>query len=299
MIPDGIYKIQNGAVILSVHNYGNQPLQKQEKINHDLVLSTTLRNSQNIESTLEIPSRIQKLQQSTRLQHIEEKLAKPIWKIIVKYNDIHSLEGDPVPCTTVTEHEIVRKSGKVINIKSYRPLECHKEEVTRQISELHKKRGIRDSSSTFNSPTWVVPKKADASEKEKWRIVIDFRKINDTDQEAYPLPVINDNLDQLGQEKFFSTFDLNSGFHQIPMSEGSNKYTAFSTLEGHFEFNRMAFDVKNAPPAFQRMMDNALRGLVGKKCFVYLDDIIVFGSTIEEHNQYLVKLLGRLRQVGS
>ena len=130
--------------------------------------------------------------------------------------------------------------------------------------------------------------------------MIDFRKINnDTDHDAHPLPVIDEILDQLGQAKFFSAFDLSSGFHQIPMSEGSKKYTAFSTPEGNFEFNRMPFGLKNAPATFQRMLDNALRGLVGKNCFVYLDNIIVFGSIIEEHNQNLVKLLERLRQVGS
>ena len=123
-------------------------------------------------------------------------MAESIWKIIVNFNDIYSLEGDPVPCTSLTEHEIVLKSGKVINIKSYRAPECHKEEVTRQISELHKKGVIRDSSFPFNSPIWVVPKKTDASGQKKWIIVIDFRKINDTDQNAYPLPVIDDILDK-------------------------------------------------------------------------------------------------------
>ncbi|XP_033212210.1 uncharacterized protein LOC117169812 [Belonocnema kinseyi] len=94
------------------------------------------------------------------------------------------------------------------------------------------------------------------------------------------------------------TFDLSSGFHQIPMSETSKKYTAFSTPEGYFEFNRMPFGLKNSPATFQRMMDNALRGLVGKKCFVYLDDIVVFGSTLEEHNENLVSLFDRLRETG-
>ena len=68
--------------------------------------------------------------------------------------------------------------------------------------------------------------------------MIDFRKVNnDMDQDAYPLPVIDDILDQLGQAKFFSTSDLSPGFHHIPMSGGSKKYTAFSTPEGHLEFN--------------------------------------------------------------
>ena len=79
---------------------------------------------------------------------------------------------------------------------------------------------IEHSDSPFNSPLLIVPKKKDASDKEKWRIVIDFRKLNEqTLQDTYPLPNIDEILDQLGEAKFFSAFDLSSGFHQIPMTE--------------------------------------------------------------------------------
>ena len=90
-------------------------------------------------------------------------------------------------------------------------------------------------------------------------------------------------------------FELSSGFHQIPMAQESNQYTAFSTPEGHCKFTIMPFGLKNAPATFQRMMDNALRGLVGKHCFVYLDDIVMFGNSIEEHNANLILLLDRLK----
>ena len=76
------------------------------------------------------------------------------------------------------------------------------------------------------------------------------------------------------------------------------KYTAFSTNEGHFHYNRMPFGLKNAPATFQRMMDTALKGLIGKIYFVYLDDIVVFGRTLEEHNKNLVTLLERLKSTG-
>ena len=82
------------------------------------------------------------------------------------------------------------------------------------------------------------------------------------------------------------------------MDSESKKYTAFSTPDGHFEYQRMPFGLKNAPATFQRMMDNALRGLIGKICFAYLDDIIVFGSTLEDHNRNIVTLFERLRKTG-
>ena len=167
------------------------------------------------------------------------------------------------------------------------------------MDDLLKKEVIRHSKSLYNSPIWVVLKKANASGKKKCRIVIDFRKVNeDTDQDAYLLPMIDDIIDHLGKAKFFLAFDLSSGFHKIPMAEESKKYTALSTPEGHFEFNRMPFGLKNSPATFQRMMDGALGGLVGKICFVYLDDIVVFGCTLEGHIKNVFEPFERLRQTG-
>lgn len=81
------------------------------------------------------------------------------------------------------------------------------------------------------------------------------------------------------------------------MDENSKKYTVFSTPQGHFQFNRMPFGLKNAPATFQRMMDTALRGLINKHCFIYLDDIIIFGSTIQKHNENLAIVPQRLREL--
>ena len=112
---------------------------------------------------------------------------------------------------------------------------------------------IRHTESQFISLPWTVPKKGN-----KLRMVIDYRQINkDTDQDAYPLPMIDDILDQLGKAEFFSAFDLSTGFHQIPMKEESKKYTAFSTQQGHFEYNRMPFGLVNAPATSQRMIHRA------------------------------------------
>lgn len=178
------------------------------------------------------------------------------------------MEGDPLPCTNLAAHKIVLKEDRIINTKSYRPPECHKEEIRTQTAEQLTKGITRESNSPFNSPIWVVPKKADASGKKKWRIVIDFRKLNEhTDIDPYPIPAIDDIISNLGHAKFFSAFDLSSGFHQISMDHSSKKFTAFSTPDGHFEYERMPFGLKNAPATFQRMVDNALRGLIGKICF--------------------------------
>lgn len=240
------------------------------------------------------------LAENMRLEHIRDPVAKrSIWEIIDKYQGTFHLEGDPLPCTNLTKHTIDTTDEKLIHVKQYRYPPAHQEEINRQLLEMLEKGIIENSQSPYNSPLWVVPKKADASGKKKWRIVVDFRQLNNkTEQDAYPLPNIEEILDQLGRARYFSAFDLASGFHQIPMDPISKKKTAFSTPQGHYEFARMPFGLKNAPATFQRMMDQALRGLIGKICFVYLDDIVVYGETLKAHNENLEILLERLSSLG-
>ncbi|CAB0045400.1 unnamed protein product [Trichogramma brassicae] len=130
----------------------------------------------------------------------------------------------------------------------------------------------------------------------KWRIVIDFRELNKkTIGDAYPLPNITDIMDQLGGASYFSTFDLASEFHQIPMKEDDKWKTAFSTLNGHFQYKRMPMGLKNAPATFQRLMDKVLRGLQNIEMLVYLDDIIVYAKDLKEHDSKVRRLFDRLR----
>lgn len=125
-----------------------------------------------------------------------------------------NLETDLLPCTNLTKHVITLKQNKIINTKFYRPPECHKAEIEKQMKKMLDKNVIEESDSPYNSPVCVVPNKIDASRKQKWRIVINFRKLNELiDQDAYPLSDVEDILSQLGNAKFFSALDLSSGFH--------------------------------------------------------------------------------------
>ncbi|XP_036149094.1 uncharacterized protein LOC118647760 [Monomorium pharaonis] len=158
---------------------------------------------------------------------------------------------------------------------------------------------IRASTSQWNAPLLVVLKKADSAGKPKLRIVIDFRKLNDlTIGDSFPLPNIEEILDQLGNAKYFSTLDLALGYHQIPMAEHDKPKTAFSTPYGHYEYNRMPFGLKNAPATFQRLMNSVLIGIQRFKCLVYLDDIVIYGSSLEEHtvNKRLTEVLQCLQE---
>src|SRR5699024_5863440 len=121
-----------------------------------------------------------------------------------------------------------------------------------------------------------------------WRIVVDYRKLNNvTVGDSFPIPNIDHILDQLGHSKYFTTLDLASGFNQILVHPDDITKTAFSTTNGHYEYLRMPFGLKNAPATFSRLMKLVLTGLEGTQCFTYLDDIIVYASSLEEHNSKL------------
>ena len=289
-IPDGLYTIRNGQIKIPLKNNEDYPKEVNLQISYEPILKIITNESNGPQMTF----RLNELLKASRLDHLEKDQREFIKKMIARYSEVFTLESDPLPCTNLTEHQIVLKNGKIINLRSHKLPEKHRQFALEETEKLLKKGIIRESQSPYNSPLWIVPKKGN-----KLRMVIDYRKINeDTDQDAYPLPMIDDILDHLGKAKFFSAFDLSAGFHQIPMKEEDKKYTAFSTTQGHFEYNRMPFGLKNAPATFQRMMDNAFRGLIGTKCFAYIDDIVIFGSSIQEHNENLVAVMERIYQLG-
>ena len=146
---------------------------------------------------------------------------------------------------------------------------------------------IRPSNSPWASPV-VMVKKKDGS----LRFCVDFRQLNAaTVKDAHPIPRIDDLLDALHGARWFPTLDLKSGYWQVPIQERDKKKTAFRTSSGHlFEFNQVHFGLCNAPTTFSRLMDCVLTGLHWETCLFYLDNIIVFAATWEEH-------LARLRQV--
>jgi len=232
---------------------------------------------------------------------IDENTPKPdkqkILNVINSYQDIFYQEGTDLTFTNEIKHKIHTTNDIPIYSKLYRYPEIHKKEVNTQIQEMLEQGIIRPSTSPYNSPLWIVPKKIDNSGKEKWRLVIDYRKLNQiTVTDRYPIPNIEDIFDKLGRAQYFSTIDLAKGFHQIEMDPQDIKKTAFSTPNGHYEFLRMPFGLKNAPATFQRMVNNVLKDYIGKICLVYLDDIIIFSTSIEEHIVYIKKIFEKLRE---
>ena len=183
--------------------------------------------------------------------------------------------------------------NRVVNITRHLPIDKAKA-ADNIVLEYARQQIVRESTSPYNAPV-VLAKKPDGS----WRFCVDYRDLNAvTERDAYEFPLITDMLNALNGSRVFSTIDLSAGFHQIPIEEESRKYTAFSTLSGHWEFNRVPYGLTNSPPWMQRNISLALRGLEWKICVVWIDDIIIFSKSHEEHLQHLSQVLDALRTAG-
>ncbi|XP_055375394.1 uncharacterized protein LOC129608095 [Condylostylus longicornis] len=216
--------------------------------------------------------------------HLPKAIQEKIMGIIRKYEKIFGPINDREIIDTQVKAEIKTTTDDPIYTKSYPYPANMRKEVEEQIKKLLEDGIIRPSKSPYNSPIWVVAKKPDSSGVKKYRMVIDFKRLNAvTVPDTYPIPDITSTLASLGQAKFFTTLDLTSGFHQIMMHKKDIPKTAFSTMNGKYEFLRLPFGLRNAPSIFQRMIDDVLKDQIGKSCYVYIDDVIIYGKTEEEH----------------
>ncbi len=208
--------------------------------------------------------------------------------------DVFSKHSMDYGHTTTVQHEIPLIDPKPFRLPYRKIPPSQYQEVRKAISHMEDAGVIRPSKSPYASPIVVVLKK-DGS----LRICVDYRKLNScSTRDAFPLPRIEEALEALGQARFFSTLDLISGYWQVEVAEHDKHKTAFSTPMGLYEANRMPFGLQNAPSTFQRLMTCCFGDLNFESLLIYLDDIIIFSRTFEEHLERLEVVFTRLRKHG-
>lgn len=214
--------------------------------------------------------------------------------LLKEYSDVFDeLKGLP-PYRDIG-HTIPLVSGAIPPAKrSYRLTQLEQQEVRKQVTELLAKGYIEPSTSPYGAPVIFVEK----ANNQGLRMVLDYRALNKlTVKRRYPMPNITDLFDQLQGAKLFSSLDLQQGYNQIRIDPEDIPKTAFIAPGlGQFQFKVLCFGLTNAPATFQSVMNGIFADHIGKSVLVYLDDILVFSKTPEEHEQHLRTVLAILRK---
>ena len=194
--------------------------------------------------------------------------------------------------TSILKHEINTGNNTPVAKQAYRANPVKRQFIEQEIEDMERRGIIRKSKSPWASPVVVVDKKDNTK-----RFCVDYRKLNKiTKIDRYPLPRIDDLLETFRTANWFTTLDLASGYWQVEMNESDKEKTAFITHKGLYEFNVMPFGLCNAPGTFQRLMNYVLQEFLGKFVAVYLDDIIIYSKTFEQHIDHIGQVFRALRK---
>jgi hypothetical protein len=180
--------------------------------------------------------------------------------------------------------------AKPVYVRPYRYSPALKDEIEKQVADMLAKGLIQPSVSAFSSPILLVRKKDGT-----WRFFINYRYLNAlTLKSKFPIPVFDELMDELARARWFTSLDLNAGYHQVRLKPGEEFKTAFQTHFGHLEFRVMAFGLCGAPAIFQGAMNTTLAPLLRKCVIVFFDDILIYSASYEEHIQHIHVVLSLL-----
>jgi hypothetical protein len=228
----------------------------------------------------------------SRLEQIPSHVSPPVAALLHKYSHVFGKRAGLPPDRGIA-HVIPEEPGsKSVFRNPYRLSPAETAEVGTQVAELLKLGLIEPSNSPYGAPILFVTKKDGTL-----RMCCDWRRLNSqTIKSRYPLPRIDQLLDQLHGAKYFSSLDLQSGYHQIRILPEDVPKTAFTTPTGHYQFKVMSFGLCNAPSTFQAVMNKVFQRLLYKGVLVYMDDILIYAKTAEEHAHLLEEVLKLLKQ---
>lgn len=214
-------------------------------------------------------------------------------ELLKKYKNLFSTGDTDIGHVTSVKHRIELTDHTPFKQKHRRISPALIEEVRNHLQQLLSAGVIRKSHSPWASNI-IICRKKDSS----IRMCIDYRQLNQrTVKDSYALPRIEEILDSLGGNCYFTVLDMKSGYHQIEIHEAHKQRTAFTVGPlGFFEFNRLPFGLVNAPASYQRLMEECLGDLNMKICFIYLDDLIIFSKTFDEHLEHLEQVFQRLQE---
>ena len=210
----------------------------------------------------------------TKLSHLPLVQRKELAEVITQYREVFP---DVPSKTNLIEHDVDVGDSAPIKQHPYRVSPMKKELLDKEVQYMLKNDIIEESQSNWSSPCILVPKHDGG-----FRFCTDFRKVNDkTKSDSFPIPRIADCIDQIGNAKFVSTFDMLKGYWQVPLTQRAREISAFVTPSGLYQYKVMPFGMKNAPATFQRMVNKLVRDIDG--CEGYIDDVVIFSDNWSDH----------------
>ncbi|KAK3085975.1 hypothetical protein FSP39_011528 [Pinctada imbricata] len=276
------------------HNFFNirsvQLGEKEQNVGDD---SLQWQKSESAECSIKVPPHLKDLyDRATEGKNCKMKAA--LAKLLEKHADVFSENELDLGRTNVVEHSINTGNSRPLRQPPRKVPLAFEGEEKKAIDTMMKQSIIQKSTSPWASPIVLVKKK-----NGKVRPCIDYRRLNAvTTPDAFPLPRVQDCLDTVRGSVYFSTFDITSGYHQVPVKKEDVPKTAFVTKYGLYEFKTMPMGLSTASATFQRLMELVLQGLNWTTCIIYLDDIVCFATTFEEHMVRVDQVLASIGESG-
>lgn len=283
---------QTRVVRFEVCNHTSQPVTLPRKTVLGQLMQVSVVDVGTVETVIPDDQEIMK---NFSLDHLNSTISKRLQDFLLERQNDFSRHDLDLGCTALRRHHMQMKDPTAWKERARRVPPSMYSEVKEHLQHMLDLGVIRPSSSPYSSNVVLVRKS-----NGELRFCIDLRRINqNTVSDSFYLPRIDETLDALAGATIFSTLDLKSGYWQVEMDEESKKYTSFTVGPlGLFECNRMPFGLKNAPATFQRLMQEVLGDLHLNGVVVYLDDIVIYSRSIEEHFDLLKEVFRRLSKAG-
>ncbi|CAF4626058.1 unnamed protein product, partial [Rotaria sp. Silwood2] len=288
-----VIRISEQELLLHHPQYGKTTVQFHTNISIPVRLSQTIQLSPYHEHIVRLFTPVSTASQvsyspDTKLYSSEQQI---FYNILQQHRDVFDLSK----CTTAKTqlpHVISTGNHPPISVRPYYRTVEQRKELQQEVDKLLLDLIVRPSTSPWSSPV-ILKKKPDGT----FRFLIDFRRLNSiTKKDAYPQPSPEELIYRLSGHTYFTKLDLKSGYFQIPISEEDKEKTAFVTPDGHYEFNVLPQGLMNAPASFQRVMNNLLATGRWDYVVVYLDDIVIFSHSLQEHKHHVDEVLSVLNK---